>query len=164
MGRARRDDRMDFSAVPESPIPERRAFMQAQRRGDTGPELSLRRALHSRGLRYRLHQRIVPGSPGRSVDVVFPGPKVAVDVRGCFWHVCPTHATRPKANAEWWSEKLRRNVERDADTAERLAAEGWELVVVWEHDDPAAAAERIAQVVRSRRKGVDRNRPSADAR
>lgn len=82
---------------------------------------------------------------------MFPGPKVAVDVRGCFWHACPEHRSLPKANAAWWEAKLARNVERDRETEAALRAEGWCVVVVWEHEDPQLAAERVEACVRSRR-------------
>jgi len=131
------------------PTPAKRRAMQAQSERDTRPEVDLRHALHSRGLRYRLQRQVVPGTR-RTVDVVFPRAKVAVDVRGCFWHACPLHTTRPRANADWWASKLARNVARDSDTAARLKAAGWLLLVVWEHEDPEEAAERIAGTVRSR--------------
>ena len=128
--------------------------MQAQRERDTGPELALRRELHRRGLRYRLHRRVIPGMR-RELDIVFAPARVAVDVRGCFWHSCPEHATHPKANAEWWAEKLARNVARDEDTERRLGEAGWHLVVAWEHDDAAALAARIENLVRLRRATTD---------
>ncbi|HVF74113.1 MAG TPA: DNA mismatch endonuclease Vsr [Acidimicrobiales bacterium] len=121
--------------------------MSRQRRHDTTPERLLRSLLHRRGLRYRLHRRPVPGLR-RQADLVFVGPRVAVFVDGCFWHCCPEHATSPKANGAWWAAKLARNVERDRETDQRLAAAGWRVVRVWEHEDPAAAAERVAAVVK----------------
>lgn len=122
------------------------ARMRRQRRVDTAPELALRRQLHHRGLRYRLHVPIV--DQRRRHDVVFPKAKVVVEVRGCFWHACPEHRTSPKANADWWAEKLEANRRRDEDTARRLTAAGWTLVVVWEHEDPEAAAQEIELLVR----------------
>lgn len=123
--------------------------MRAQRRRDTAPELALRRELHRLGLRYRLHQRLLPDRR-RTADIVFPGPRVVVDVRGCFWHACPKHAQVPASNKSWWREKLERNRSRDADTVDRLLAAGWQPVVVWEHEDPVRAASRIARLVRER--------------
>lgn len=112
--------------------------------------MQLRRLLHRKGYRYRVDRPVLTGSRRRH-DLVFPSAKVVVEVRGCFWHSCPQHATRPKANSGWWEEKLARNVARDTDTAERLSRTGWELVVVWEHEDPAAAAELVAEIVDARR-------------
>ncbi|MEZ5343761.1 MAG: very short patch repair endonuclease [Acidimicrobiales bacterium] len=124
--------------------------MRAQREKNTGPEVALRRELHRRGLRYRLHRRVLPDLR-RELDIVFGPAKVAVDVRGCFWHACPEHATYPKANADWWARKLKRNVERDRDTEKRLADAGWKLIVVWEHDDPSSAADWVERAATSRR-------------
>jgi DNA mismatch endonuclease (patch repair protein) len=89
----------------------------------------------------------------RTADVVFGSAKVAVFVDGCFWHGCPDcygHRTF-KTNEQYWSKKVERNQRRDRDTDERLGAAGWTVVRVWEHEDPASAAARIAAAVRSRR-------------
>lgn len=123
--------------------------MERQRRRDTKPETALRRLLYQRGLRYRVDCPALAGSRRRH-DLVFTKARTAVEVRGCFWHSCPLHATAPKANAEWWSAKLAANAKRDANTAEQLEEAGWALVVVWEHEDPELAAERVAAVVRAR--------------
>lgn len=124
--------------------------MQRQARADTAPEQLLRRELYALGLRYRLHARPVP-SLRRRVDIVFRKGKVAVEVRGCFWHACPQHGVVPKSNVAWWREKLRRNRERDVVTASALRQAGWLLIVVWEHQDPAAAASGILSAVLRRR-------------
>lgn len=84
------------------------------------------------------------------MDIAFTRARVAVDVRGCYWHGCPVHATAPRANADWWAEKLRANRERDLDTERRLRAAGWYVVVAWEHEDPAAVVERVVSAVRDR--------------
>lgn len=126
-----------------------RLRMSRQRSRDTGPERALRSLLHRRGLRFRLHQRPLPGVR-RQADIVFRGARVAVFVDGCFWHSCPDHATSPRANGAWWRDKLAANVSRDRDTDQRLRDAGWVVVRVWEHEDPAAAAERVGEVVRRR--------------
>ncbi|HVA73049.1 MAG TPA: very short patch repair endonuclease [Acidimicrobiales bacterium] len=129
-----------------------RQRMQLQARRDTAPELALRRELHRRGLRYRLHLPVVPGTRRRLVDVVFVGPKVAVFVDGCFWHGCREHGrTLPKANSWYWPAKIERNVRRDLDTSERLGAAGWAVLRIWEHEDHREAADRVEQAVESRR-------------
>jgi DNA mismatch endonuclease (patch repair protein) len=133
-----------------------RKRMSAQRSQDTGPELALRRALHRRGLRYRVHVQPLP-ELRREADVVFRSAKVAVFVDGCFWHGCPAHGRRQHSTNGWyWPEKIERNRQRDADTDRRLVEAGWTTVRVWEHDDVAAAAERI--------EGMTRSRPSAEPR
>ena len=101
------------------------------------------------GLRYRVDRPVVSGSRRRA-DIVFPGPRVAVFVDGCFWHMCPHHCTLPKNNSEWWRAKLLRNVERDRDTDEQLARQGWVVLRYWEHDDMVTAASEVEHVVRGR--------------
>jgi DNA mismatch endonuclease Vsr len=127
-----------------------RTRMQRQTQKNTRPERELRRELTLLGQRYRLQVRPEPDLRSR-IDIVFIGARVAVDVRGCFWHGCPTHGTRPKANSTRWAEKLDRNVERDATTVAALTDRGWRVEIVWEHEDMAAAAKRVAAAVMSRR-------------
>jgi DNA mismatch endonuclease (patch repair protein) len=120
--------------------------MRRQARRDTAPELALRRVLHGRGLRYRVHYP-VPGLPRRSVDIAFPRRRVAVLVHGCFWHACAAHGTRPQANSAWWAAKISGNVLRDRETAEHLEQLGWTVVVVWEHEVATEAADRVSAVL-----------------
>jgi DNA mismatch endonuclease (patch repair protein) len=75
---------------------------------------------------------------------------VAVFIDGCFWHGCPVHWRRPKRNAAWWSDKISANVHRDADTTAFLETRGWQVIRVWEHDDPLEAAVLIGEAVRAR--------------
>ena len=168
-GRGRLDgygDRVTRSTPPPT-NPGRQSAMQKQKTKDTAPEVALRRALRALGLTgYRKHVPLLDDRR-RTVDLVFRGPKVAVDVRGCFWHGCPEHSRRGTANAEWWDNKLRSNVRRDKDTEQRLADAGWLVLVVWEHEEPAEAARRIAAAVDARRpkpKRTERTRPSGEAR
>jgi DNA mismatch endonuclease (patch repair protein) len=121
--------------------------MSRQARRDTAPEVALRRALHRRGLRYRVGIRPVPELRG-AADIVFTAARVAVYVDGCFWHMCPEHSTMPANNAAWWKAKLEGNRTRDRRTDEVLARHGWEVVRVWEHEEPEQAAERVAELVR----------------
>ncbi|AEI13440.1 DNA mismatch endonuclease Vsr [Cellulomonas gilvus ATCC 13127] len=118
------------------------ARMSRQHRRDTSPELALRRALHRRGLRYRVDATL-PGIPRRRADVLFPRARLVVFVDGCFWHACPLHATQPAANGEWWRAKLEANVARDRDTDARLTASGWRVLRFWEHADMEAAAGAV---------------------
>ncbi|NMD95435.1 very short patch repair endonuclease [Rhodococcus sp. BL-253-APC-6A1W] len=122
------------------------ARMSRQRRRDTAPEVALRRELHRRGLRFYVDRAPWPGVRRRA-DLVFPRRRVAVYVDGCFWHRCPLHATDPKNNAEWWADKLAGNVERDRDTDSLLAAAGWTVIRVWEHEDPITAATRVTEAL-----------------
>jgi len=125
--------------------------MVATRGWNTEPERQLRSELHGMGLRFRLHRRPVSGIR-READIVFTAARVAVLMDGCFWHGCPLHATTPKANAEFWKEKLAANIRRDRDTDARLKAAGWTVIRVWEHDDRSAAARRISRIVGRNRK------------
>jgi DNA mismatch endonuclease (patch repair protein) len=124
--------------------------MRANRGRDTGPEIALRSELHRLGLRFRIHRRPIPGLRA-TADIVFGPAKVAVFVDGCFWHRCPIHATAPKANGDWWAEKLDANVARDRYTDKRLEDSGWRVVRVWEHESPTVAAAEILRVVSERR-------------
>lgn len=136
------------SATSEEPSPQTRYRMQRQRRRDTLPEVALRRALHSRGWRYRVDLAVIPGMRRRA-DIVFLRQKVAVFVDGCFWHQCPVHATRPKNNAAWWQGKLATNVARDRETDRVLTEAGWRVVRVWEHEGVIDAIERVERVLTS---------------
>src|SRR4051812_23348591 len=98
--------------------------MQGNRARDTKPELAVRRAVFALGLRYRVSHRPLGGS-SRSADLVFSAARVAVFVDGCFWHGCPDHGSRPKQHADYWTPKLQRNRDRDAETNELLSAAGW---------------------------------------
>jgi DNA mismatch endonuclease (patch repair protein) len=124
--------------------------MERQARRDTRPELAVRRAVWRLGLRYRVD--VPPTAGRRRADLVFSRSRVAVYVDGCFWHRCPIHATTPKANREWWVLKLDANVARDRDSDAHMTRAGWIVVRVWEHEDPVAAASRIADVVQARRR------------
>lgn len=125
------------------------ARMSKQRTRNTSAEVALRRELHGLGLRFRLHRR-PEATLRREADIVFGPAKVAVFLDGCFWHGCPLHATSPRANSDWWAQKLRANRERDLDTNGKLSAAGWQVVRVWEHEAPGEAARRIAEMVRAR--------------
>ena len=114
----------------ESSAEVRSRIMAAVRSRDTGPEVVLRRALHARGLRYRLHVKRLPGTP----DLCFPKWQAVLLVHGCFWHRhegCPK-ATMPQSNVTFWSEKFRRNVERDRNSIDALVRQGWRVGTVWQ--------------------------------
>ncbi|MBP5867545.1 very short patch repair endonuclease [Streptomyces scabiei] len=123
--------------------------MSRQVSKDTAAELAVRRLLHAAGLRYRV-EFPVPGMARRRIDVAFTRAKVAVLIDGCFWHGCPEHATQPKSNAEWWRNKLDRNMARDRETTEHLTAAGWTVLRFWEHEAPEQVAVRVAATVERR--------------
>ncbi|MCV7281672.1 very short patch repair endonuclease [Mycolicibacterium flavescens] len=116
--------------------------MAKQRRRDTDPELRIRQLLHARGIRYRVDAKPEPDLRCKA-DILWRTLRLAVFVDGCFWHGCPEHATSPKANADWWAEKLDGNIRRDRRTDTELVARGWTVLRFWEHEEPEAVADVI---------------------
>lgn len=122
---------------------------------DTGPEMTLRRALHQSGLRYRCSPSTT-GSPAQRLparpDIMFSTSRLAVFVHGCFWHQhagCPK-ATQPKTNRDYWDSKLRRNIERDERTMTTFAQCRIDVLVVWECEirrDVAVVADAIERKI-----------------
>lgn len=119
--------------------------MAAIRSKDTKPELIVRRAVHRRGFRFRLHRHDLPGKP----DLVFPRLKLVLFVHGCFWHShddpnCKI-ARLPKSNQDFWIPKLQRTKERDRANSVRLEEAGWDVATIWECEVRRAARlpERI---------------------
>lgn len=99
---------------------ERSRIMRAVKSRDTGPEMRLRKVLHSIGFRYRLHCKDLLGKP----DIVFLSRRKAVFVNGCFWqgHDCVRGARKPKTNREYWREKITCNMKRDRRHNRKLKA------------------------------------------
>lgn len=124
--------------------------MQSNKGRDTTPELLVRRLVHAAGLRYRVSAR-PEKDLRRTADLLFRPVKVAVFIDGCFWHGCPAHYTRPKANNAYWAEKVQRNRDRDAETTRILTERGWLALRFWEHEDPADVAARVISSVEARR-------------
>jgi DNA mismatch endonuclease (patch repair protein) len=120
--------------------------MQRQRRRDTAPELAIRRILHARGMRFFVDRKVLPELRTRA-DMVFPRWHLAIFIDGCFWHGCPDHGTTPKSNQAWWRAKLAGTAARDRKVDDSLRSSGWRVIRVWEHENPGAAAERIAAAV-----------------
>lgn len=108
---------------------DRRLNMSRIRGKNTKPELLVRRGLHSRGIRYRLHGRSLPGRP----DLVFPRFHTVAVVHGCFWHshAC-TRSKIPETNADFWMHKLAANAVRDRKAIDEVKAEGWRILAIWE--------------------------------
>ena len=95
----------------------------------TKPELLIRRALHRKGFRYRLHVKNLPGHP----DLVFPKYKAIILVNGCFWHDHGCYlSTKPSTRKEFWQEKFQRNKVRDRKNIEYYRKRGWRVLIVWE--------------------------------
>lgn len=106
----------------------RSEVMARVRSKDTTPELTVRRAIHAAGFRFRLHRKTLPGSP----DLVFSSRSIAVFVNGCFWHghSCED-GKRPSSNVEYWNRKIGRNVVRDQANYRALRRMGWKPIVIW---------------------------------
>jgi len=130
--------------------PSVRRSMLANGPRDSEAEVLLRRALYRLGLRYRLHVLVPTAARSVRADLVFATARIIVFMDGCFWHVCPRHATWPKQHAHWWRTKLKANVARDRRQAEMLRLEGWLVVRVWAHESPKLAAARIHGAIRRR--------------
>lgn len=108
---------------------QRRLNMRRVRGRDTKPEMMIRRGLHARGLRYRLHDMTLPGRP----DLVFSKLRVAVFIHGCFWHAHGCVLSRlPATRQDFWQQKLEANAARDQKAVEALQADGWRVLVIWE--------------------------------
>lgn len=110
--------------------PEQRKLNMSRIRGrDTKPEMLVRRGLHARGLRYRLHDRSLPGRP----DLVLRKYHTAVFIHGCFWHAHRCALSKlPTSRQDFWKQKLEGNKARDRKAIELLRSSGWRVVVIWE--------------------------------
>ncbi len=107
----------------------RSRMMSGIRGKNTKPEMLLRKGLHARGLRYRLHAAELAGKP----DLVFPSRRAVLFANGCFWHGHDCHLFRlPSTRREFWAEKIERNRVVDHRSAIDLAANGWRVGRVWE--------------------------------
>ena len=132
--------------------PDERSERMSRIRGkDTKPELILRKALHSLGLRYRLHEPGLPGKP----DLVFPRYRTVVFMHGCFWHrhAGCNMATSPKSNVPFWLGKFEKNIARDNRVTTSLEEAGWRVLVVWECElgsatKAQATGQRLAALIR----------------
>ena len=122
----------------------RSAQMARIRSKDTKPEMLVRRALHHSGLRYRLHDKRLPGKP----DMAFPSRQLAVFVHGCFWHRHPEPTCRlarlPKSRLDFWKPKLEGNALRDRRKIAELEAAGWTVIVIWECE--VKSTDRLTQL------------------
>ncbi|MFI2753687.1 very short patch repair endonuclease [Cellulomonas sp. P22] len=125
--------------------PETSARMARVRNCDTAAEIAVGRELHRRGRRFFVQRALL--ADHRRVDIVFPTARLAIFVDGCFWHSCPLHAMSPARNAGWWEAELAGNVTRDRGTDSELAALGWTVLRVSEHEDPVEAADRVERAI-----------------
>jgi DNA mismatch endonuclease (patch repair protein) len=108
-----------------------RSYNMSQIKGkNTKPEILVRKYLHAKGFRYKLHDKGLPGKP----DLVLPKYNKIIFIHGCFWHAhegCK-YFVIPKTRTEWWKNKIYSNKNRDEENQKRLREEGWKVIQVWE--------------------------------
>ena len=111
--------------------PEIRSYNMSQIKGkDTKPEMLVRRFLHSKGFRYRLHVKNLPGKP----DIVLPKYKTVIFINGCFWHGhkgCK-YFKMPETRTEWWKNKIFETKKRDERKYMELKKSEWKVLIIWE--------------------------------
>ena len=104
--------------------------MSRIRSRNTKPEMLVRKFLHAKGFRYRLHDKNLPGKP----DIVLPKYKTFIFIHGCFWHGhkdCKYFIV-PKTRTEWWLNKINSNVANDTKAGRALKKDGWKIISLWE--------------------------------
>jgi len=107
----------------------RSRMMSGIRGKNTKPELLIRKGLHARGFRFRLHDKLLPGKP----DLVLPKYSAVIFVHGCFWHGHDCHLFKwPESRREFWRNKITRNKAKDAESYAILKKEGWYILTIWE--------------------------------
>jgi DNA mismatch endonuclease (patch repair protein) len=108
-----------------------RSYNMSQIKGkDTKPEMMVRKYIFSKGFRYRLHDKRLPGKP----DVVLPKLKIVVFIHGCFWHGHSNckYFVLPKTQTEWWLKKIERNKQLDSENLLKLKNDGWKVFTIFE--------------------------------
>ncbi|RYG39071.1 MAG: DNA mismatch endonuclease Vsr [Burkholderiales bacterium] len=112
----------------------RSRMMAAIKGANTKPELLVRRYLHATGLRFRLHDRRLPGTP----DLILSAHRAAIFVHGCFWHRHTDchYATTPATRPDFWAKKFASNKARDRSACTALRDSGWRVFTIWECETP----------------------------
>lgn len=97
---------------------------------NTKPEILVRRFLFSKGFRYRLHVKTLPGKP----DIVLPKYKTVIFINGCFWHGHENckYFVIPKTRTDWWLNKIYGNKQKDGENFIQLSKIGWKIVTIFE--------------------------------
>ena len=129
---------------------EVRSFNMSQIKAkNTRPEIIVRKFLHARGFRFRIHSKLLPGKP----DIVLPRYRTVIFINGCFWH--GHHECRyfvvPKTRTEWWLSKISKNQTKDSEAVGLLHKAGWNIITVWECELKKNAIEfslnNLAQII-----------------
>lgn len=131
-------------------LEQRRRNMSAVKSKNTKPEILVRKVLHAKGYRFRLHVKELPGKP----DIVLPKYKTVIFVNGCFWHRhegCK-YASTPTTNIDFWNAKFAENVARDKKKCQEIQEKGWQVIVIWtcEINNTAALGERLKMLLESK--------------
>ena len=123
---------------------ERSENMSRIRSTNTKPEEIVRKYLFSHGFRYRKNDKRYPGKPA----IVLPKYHTIIFVNGCFWHMHGCSRSRlPRSNQDYWKPKIERNIQRDAENQQKLEADGWKIIVVWECElKKRIAEERLSRL------------------
>ena len=136
------------SAYPAPSSAAVTALMRSNSSRVSRPEINLRKALHSSGLRFRKNYSVETCGLRVNIDIAFPKARLAVFVDGCFWHGCGLHGNQPRVNQAYWRRKLSGNVERDRRVDSCLALDGWRVLRLWEHVSCDDAVAQVAEVLR----------------
>lgn len=138
---------------------ERSENMSRIRSTNTKPEEIVRKYLFSHGFRYRKNDKRYPGKP----DIVLPKYRTIIFVNGCFWHMHGCSRSRlPRSNQEYWKPKIERNIQRDAENQQKLEADGWKVIVVWECElKKRIAEERLSRLCEEIRADIPQ-KPNTD--
>ena len=128
--------------MPDIHDKQTRSYNMSQIKGkNTKPELLVRKYIHSRGLRFRLHDSKLPGKP----DIVLTKYHSVIQVHGCFWHKhqgCKYFVV-PKTRTEWWLEKVNNTAHKDKENERKLSQLGWNTFVVWECELKGSQKEEV---------------------
>jgi DNA mismatch endonuclease (patch repair protein) len=119
---------------------------------NTSPEIIVRKFLHSKGYRFRLHRKDLPGKP----DIILKKYNTVIFVHGCFWHMhnhC-RYFKIPKTRTEWWTEKLGKNKSRDIESISKLRALGWNIIIIWECELKSKNREETLSILDSKLSGI----------
>lgn len=110
--------------------PDVRSYNMSMIRGkNTKPEIIVRKFLHSKGFRFRLHKKDLPGKP----DIVLPKYKTVIFIHGCFWHGHKNckYFVVPKTRTKWWLKKIEGNKQTDKRNNLKLRKESWKIITLW---------------------------------
>ena len=128
---------------------KRREIMQSVRSKDSKIEIAFRKVLWQAGYRYRKNVNDYFGKP----DIVLKKYRTVIFIDSCFWHGCPKHLRVPKSNVDYWSNKIKKNKQRDEAINREYKNSGWQVVRIWEHDIKTSLEEtmrKLAQILDSR--------------